>query len=176
MKARTGFYVCLKCVGVAAVVSAFSSHTRRDSAPQELLSFRLVRDSLQPATKGSVVEVTVRFVVRNVSGKAVYLANECGGSPRYWVERQETRSSGHKGWHQVFSADCTGSDVRRALQPLDSSVFVSRLIQFPAQTPMFAFSTHADVYRFMYVVWTSSDMAAIDIKVASPPVVIRAPN
>jgi hypothetical protein len=175
-KARTFLRVCLGCGGVVAVL-ACAHHARQDSAPQQLLLFRLVRDSLRPVIHGDVAETTVQFVVRNVSDKPVYRTNgECGNSPMYWVERLETDSSGRRGWHQIFSADCTGSDPSRPLLPLDSSVFVSRLVQFPGQMPAFAFSDDADVYRFVYVVSTSPGVAGPDIRVPSPRVVIRAPN
>ena len=175
-KVRTFLRLGLWCGGVVAVL-ACAHRARRDSAPQQLLSFRLVRDSLRPVVHGDVAEVIVQFVVRNVSDKPVYRTNgECGNSPMYWVERLNTDSSGRIGWHQIFSADCTGSDPSPTLLPLDSSVFVSRVVQFPGQMPAFAFSDAADVYRFVYVVSTSPGIAGPYIRVPSPPVVIRAPK
>jgi hypothetical protein len=176
MKAGTFLRVCLGCGGVVAIL-ACAHRARQDSAPQQLLSFRLVRDSLRPVIDGDVAEVAVQFVVRNVSDKPVYRTNgECGNSPMYWVERLEADSSGRRAWHHIFSADCTGDDSSRPLLPLDSSVFVSRLVQFPGQTPAFAFSNDAEVYRFVYIVSTSPGVAGPNIRVPSPPVLIRPPN
>jgi hypothetical protein len=170
---RLAVSIWLGWVGFAAV-SACANHIADGSAPQPLLEFQLTQDSLRPVRNGAVVQVTVKFVVHNVSGQTVYRTNDCGGSPRYWVERLETDSSGGKTWRQVFSADCTGRDPPRKLSPRDSALFVSYLVSFPDQSPAFAFSNSSDVYRFVYVVSTSPDVAAEDIRVTSPPVVIPA--
>jgi hypothetical protein len=144
-------------------------------APRQLVELRLVRDSLVPQRDGGTVEASVQFIVRNVSNETVYRNTSCGTSPRYWVERLEVDSTGHNEWREVFSATCTG-DWPRPLLPGDSTTFSSEIVSFPGYWPPFAFSNEANVYRFVFVVATSSAPGAPDIKLVSPQVVIRAPK
>jgi hypothetical protein len=178
MERRAWKVQCFAYVFVLFVaLAACSFRAPQASPPAQLLSLRLVHDSIRATGKESVVEATVQFMARNQSDRTVYGANACGGSPVYWVERREVDASGTEKWRDVFSAACIGRDIPRPLPPGDSSLFSSRIFQqFPGQKPEFAFSSRGDVYRFMYVVSTSLGPPGLDIQIISPPVVIRAPE
>jgi hypothetical protein len=156
-------------------VGAYAARAQLRSPQTELLSFRLVADSIRAVRQQSVVEATVEFIVRNRSDTVVYGTNECGRSPMYWVERRELDSLGNERWREVFSADCIGGDFPRLLMPSDSMHFTSPIVAFPGQRPEFVFSNHADVFRVVYVVRISPQPGSRDVRAISPPFVIRAP-
>ena len=161
-----------------ALMSGGASVTRAQfaSVQTELLSFRLVHDSIHAVRHQAVVEATVEFMVYNRSDNVVYGINECGRSPRYWVERRELDSLGNESWREVFSAGCTGRDLPRVLRPSDSAQFISPIVAFPGQWPEFVFSNHPDVFRVVFVVSTSQRPGSPDVRVISPTFVIRAPH
>ena len=149
-------------------------HSQQAPVQPEPLSLRLVQDSVRAQRDESTVEATVEFVVHNRSEKVIYDVNECGRSPRYWVERRQIDAAGNETWHQVFSADCIGQEPPRRLLPSDSMVFTSRFVQFPGQGSDFAFSNHIDVYRVNYVISTAPNKP--ELRIISPAFVVRPPE
>jgi hypothetical protein len=172
---RRGFRI-LNAAGFACLVLVpcrlFAQDVRANT---QLLSFRSVHDTVMATRSESTVEATVAFVVHNQSGKMIYRMTDCGQSPMYWVEREELDSTGKASWRDVFSPGCTWVTPLRPLDPSDSALIVSRLIQFPGQWPEFSFSNHSDVVRLVYVVSTVGEGANDRLRVISPPVVIKAP-
>jgi hypothetical protein len=160
------------CVGCSMLAPGKS--LAQDVPPDsQLLSFGPVHDSVDARRDQSTVEATVAFLVRNRSDKVIYGMSDCGRSPMYWVERREIDTAGNATWREVFSAACTWREPPRQLAPSDSSLAVSTIVQFPGQWPQFTFSSHPDLFRFVYVVSTEADRTA-RLRVVSPPVVIKA--
>jgi len=149
-------------------------HSQQARVQPELVSLRLVRDSVQAQRDESTVQATVEFVVLNRSDKVIYDVNECGRSPRYWVERRQIDTAGDETWQQVFSADCIGGKPPLQLLPSDSMIFTSRFVQFPGQRSDFAFSSHVDVYRVNYVISVSQNKP--ELRVISPAFLVRPPE
>jgi hypothetical protein len=176
MERRVWKMQCFAYGVLFVALAACSSRAPQPSPPPQLLSLRLVHDSIRATGKGSV-EATVQFMARNQSDRTVYGINECGGSPGYWVERREVDASGKEEWRGVSNGvACVWRDPPRQLLPAESSLFTSRIVQFPGQEPELPFSNRGDVYRFVYVVWTSPKLPRPDIQIISPPVMIRAPE
>ena len=157
-------------------VGAYGTRAQLGSQSAELLSFRLVHDSIQAVRHQDVVEATVEFMVHNRSDNVVYRINECGGSPRYWVERRELDSLRNESWREVFSAGCTGRELPRVLRPSDSTQFISPIVAFPGQRPEFVFANDPDMFRVVFVVSTSQQPGSRDVRAISPTFVIRAPR
>jgi hypothetical protein len=157
-------------------VAASATRAQLGSPKTELLSFRLVHDSIRAVRHQDVVEATVEFMVHNRSSYVVYGINDCGGSPMYWVERRELDSLGNESWRGVFSAGCIGRELPRVLLPSDSARFTSPIVAFPGQRPEFLFSNHHDVFRVVLVVSTSHRPGSPDVRAISSTFVIRAPR
>jgi len=160
-------------VALLAGLAPCASPAQQLSPQTQLLSLRVVHDSVSGEPNQTVVKATVQFVARNVSGSVVYGPNTCGRSPKFWVERREIDASGTETWREVFSADCTGGDDR-PLRAGDTALFISSIVTFPGQTPESALLNRWEMYRFVYVVSTSPPPVGADVRIVSPTVWLRA--
>ena len=157
--------------------------------PLPVLTLRLLNDSTR-VERQSGITATVQFVARNISNVRLYGIDECGRSPAYAVARVELDRQSQEHLREVFVAGCEGpgpcvlADAsscerlrRRWLDPGDSTVFTSVLIEMPGGKPDFAFSDTGDMYRFVYFV-SKYPRAGYggEERVISPSVILRRPK
>jgi len=157
-------------------------------APLPVLTLRLVNDSSRVERNQSVITATVQFVARNISHGRLYGIDMCRRSPEYAVERRELDRQSQEHWREVFIADCEGpgpradapqnslSSGRPSLDPRDSTVFTSVIVEVPGGKPDFAFSETGDTYRFVYFVSKYSRSGNQEERVISPSVILQRPK
>ena len=143
-------------------------------APLPVLTLQLLNDSSRVERNQSVVTATVQFVARNISRGRLYGIDMCRRSPEYAVERRELDRQSQEHWREVFIADCEGG--RRSLDPGDSTVFTSVIVEVPGGKPDFTFSDTGDTYRFVYFVSKYSWADHQEERVISPSVILRRPK
>lgn len=143
-------------------------------APLPVLALRLLNDSTRVERNQSVITATVQFVARNISHGRLYGIDTCGRSPEYAVTRRELDRQSQEHWREVFIADCWGGPG--SLDPGDSTVFTSVIVEVPGGKPDFAFSDTAETYRFVYFVSKYPLPHHEEERVISPSVILRRPK
>ena len=170
---------CAVLVGLAGCIAPAPN-----IAPLPVLTLRLVNDSTRVEGNQSVITATVQFVARNISHGRLYGIDNCGRSPSYAVARRELDRQSQEHWREVFIAGCQGPGPRvspwptpaRSLDPGDSTVFTSVIVEVPGGQPDFAFSDTCDTYRFVYFVSKYSRADHQEERVISPSVILRRPK